>query len=320
MRASCSWNRETITFTNSQQFAGVKINEDAKEFAPLDPGSTGATDIPIELDARAIQQARLAGDHICIRISGGASSKPDIISSENAATPPTIELMIAKPVAESTVGESNVGESAKAEASAASTTLALKTAKAQIQASVQAELLADNAKHLKTLDEKAEVACKIQVTEATTGSARVVIANQINLINDQEYDNKLIQKRKEIEIQAAGTDSTQALNTATLALKGEYETKKKDAITAKLQEAKETVETNCENEKKERTAKWSNLTSKQHKEMKDVVEEKFMKQSVQNAVNQNIDRRDSQQGKIVPKPVEATLKVTTMEGDALLAL
>jgi len=85
--SACSWKRDTITYTNSQKLPGEVATTGTAHF----PEDNNAK-VVAELDGPLIQKARLAGDHICLRISGGASANPVVIASEMSANGPVLSV------------------------------------------------------------------------------------------------------------------------------------------------------------------------------------------------------------------------------------
>jgi len=94
--ASCSWSRDTITYTNSQDYAGDTISEGSGAVFP----EANNVWVAVSLNAAAVQKARLSGDHVCIQVSGGPAEAPVVFSSEMTTKQPELKVMVQKNVPE----------------------------------------------------------------------------------------------------------------------------------------------------------------------------------------------------------------------------
>jgi len=97
--ASCQWSRGGITYTSSLNLAKERVSSGVTSRFPDDQGYR----VKIQLKADLIENARLAGDHICLKLSGGPPQSAVILSSElNRQQAP--ELLLDVKEAESTFG------------------------------------------------------------------------------------------------------------------------------------------------------------------------------------------------------------------------
>jgi len=97
--ASCQWSRGGITYTSSMNLAKERVSSGVTSKFPDKQGYW----VKIQLKADLIENARLAGDHICLKLSGGPPQSAVILSSElNRQQAP--ELMLDVKEAESTFG------------------------------------------------------------------------------------------------------------------------------------------------------------------------------------------------------------------------
>lgn len=88
--ASCSWSRNTLTYTASETLPQGTVSEGVTAVFPEESDIYAA----IMLKAAMVQEARANGDHICFEVSGGPMDEPAVLSSELTSKPPQLLLEI----------------------------------------------------------------------------------------------------------------------------------------------------------------------------------------------------------------------------------
>lgn len=87
--ASCQWSRNEITFTNSRALSGQRVSVGITSKFPDEQEQW----VSIKLKAELLQNARVAGDHLCFEVLGGPAVSALVISSEmQNAQAPKLEL------------------------------------------------------------------------------------------------------------------------------------------------------------------------------------------------------------------------------------
>jgi len=86
--ASCLWQRNSITYSNSVDYGLTRASRGTTAQMP----AAEKVWTSIELKGDVVQNARLAGDHICLRVSGGPADGHAVISSELTNQAPKLEV------------------------------------------------------------------------------------------------------------------------------------------------------------------------------------------------------------------------------------
>merc|ERR1711871_1702003 len=92
--ASCEWTRNDLTYTLSEVNPGGMALEDIKNDDTAEFPEGEKVWIDVKLSADKVQSARLQGDHICVRVSGGPSANYAVISSEMTDEKPELILYV----------------------------------------------------------------------------------------------------------------------------------------------------------------------------------------------------------------------------------
>merc|ERR1711871_975718 len=92
--ASCEWTRNDLTYTLSEVNPGGMALEDIKNDDTAEFPEGEKEWIDVKLSADKVQSARLQGDHICVRVSGGPSANYAVISSEMTDEKPELILYV----------------------------------------------------------------------------------------------------------------------------------------------------------------------------------------------------------------------------------
>lgn len=86
--SSCMWQRHSITYSNSIDFAYTRASRGTTARLPAAEEQW----ISIVLKGDVIQNARVAGEHVCLRVSGGPANGHAVISSELTKQAPKLEV------------------------------------------------------------------------------------------------------------------------------------------------------------------------------------------------------------------------------------
>merc|ERR1712178_210745 len=196
---ACTWNKQTLTYTNSSMFKGKAVSNGAT--LP----ELSQTWVDVVLNARDINRVKNseADSKICLKLSGGSSETEDLLASEqysDATKQPQLKLNIQKRAA--------TQEAPKMAESAQTTQLRRefeKQKRSELQSQFTQELLNSNKAEHQLKEAQFQEACNKKINEETTGSAKSAIEAEAKAASDAAVDEK-IQKHKKEQQQKADAE------------------------------------------------------------------------------------------------------------------
>jgi len=176
--ASCQWSRDTLTYVKALNMPYARVSRGINARIP----DAEKVWFSVELKGDVIQNARLAGDHVCLAIKGGPSAEHAVISSELTEYPPKLDLDLAETNRES-FGRRPPVKPRK-----------LKTAHEYCKEKVMNEIRAEQSKKhlLENRNEASQKVLALKKAESTTNAAKDVLGVMDLQVQGAEMQGQMI--------------------------------------------------------------------------------------------------------------------------------
>jgi hypothetical protein len=266
--SSCAWSRESITYSIAQDFAAKTVSTTTAMFPDVKD-----VWVRIPLDGNAIQEARLAGDSVCLRLSGGPASDPVILSSEMTASKPEINIMYKKNddrVAEEKAELGTARNAVEEEGTALARTQFEQHKQAELHKKFTNQLLGENQEALaKKLSENRK-SCDGEVLAATTGPARTTIENEEHIAAQGVIQQRMAQKKQALDAEDSENsheDKDAELHARSAEIEHEETHKASRRVEARLVDIRDKIENKCKEQENNYKRQLKNLTPEQEAEV-----------------------------------------------------
>jgi len=241
--ASCSWTRNTLTYSSSETLPQATVSEGVTSQFPEESDMWAA----VQLKAAAIQSARANGDHLCFEVTGGPKDEPVIVSSELTSKQPELKIELQKPPKTEEEKKAEAEKQAALERKLAAENDMEDHLKSKYLSEEKAAALKDKAAALPTIvnEIKAEGTKKMQ--EATQGDAFKVLSSEKEAAQNQEISEEIAEKSTAIETEENEKMGTTLVDSGLIGaerdtLRQRLETETSTAIATKIAAMKVKVE------------------------------------------------------------------------------